>query len=230
RLAGLQLVQRGLFFCCHQGRLQRGARIPGFHWIMSLNRKIVRHPSLEGRTNKANFIERKFDSKTTYFSPVRNPRRISDPGFYRTNNPYGNLQSSSRFPKLVFENGVKKKENGVVNLNTHCERKYRSWSDPNGEFTGDSDISSQTRTFYNDLQATWTLLPRLGKALNTEKDNFEEKSFCDSLSSFPCSSITSRRPSVSTDEEDDSFISKRKTVLSWVHDNDCKGTRIPTRM
>ncbi|KAL9973680.1 hypothetical protein ACROYT_G020164, partial [Oculina patagonica] len=191
------------FDVIREGRQQTGASFPRFDCIMSSNRKIVRHLSLEG----------KFDHKTTYLGSLRNPRRISDPGFYRTNNAlYGNLQSSSRFPKLVFDNGLKKKENGVVNKNTHCERKYRS--DPNGEFTGNSDILSQTRTFYKDLPATWTLLPRLGKALNTEKDNFEKKSFCDSLSSFPCSSITSRRPSVLTDDEDDCFISKPKTVQS----------------
>ena len=199
---------------------------------MSSIRKLVRHPSLEVKTKKANFNERNFDSKTAYYSSLRKPRRISDPGFYRTSNLYGSVQSSSRFPKLVFENAVKKKANGVVNLNTQCERKYRSWSDPNGQYTGNSDITNQTGVLYKELQATWTLLPRLGKVLNTENDNFEEKSFCDSLSSFPCSSITSRCPSVLPDDDKDCFVSKHKTVFSWVHDsgNGCNGTRIPTRM
>ena len=202
---------------------------------MSSNRKILRHPSLKGKAKKANFTDRTFDSKSTDFgflSSLRNPRRISDPGFYRASNPIDNLQGNSRFPKLVLKNGVEKKQNGVVNLNTHCERKYRSWSDPNGVFPGSCDIPSETGTFYRDLQITWTLLPRLNKVRNTEKDNFEEKSFCDSLSSFPCSSMTSRSSSVLTDFEEDCCISKRNTVLSWVRDsgNGCKGIQAPTRM
>ena len=202
---------------------------------MSSNRKILRHPSLEGKTKKTNFTERNFDSKSTDFgflSSLRNPRRISDPGFYRASNPIDNLQSNSRFPKLMFEKGVRKKQNGVVNLNTQCERKYRSWSDPNEVFAGNNEMSSLTGTFYRDVQTSWTLLPRLNKARNTERDNFEEKSFCDSLSSFACSSITSRSPSVLTDFEEDCCISKRNTVLSWIRDsgNGCRGIRAPTRM
>ena len=203
---------------------------------MSSNRKILRHPSLEGKTKQRNFTERNFDSKSTYsgfFSPLQNPRRISDPGFCRSSNPaFNDLQSSSRFPKLVFQNGVKKKQNVVVNLNTQCERKYRPWSDPAGLYTGNNDISSQTGTFCKDLLTTCTLLPRLDKVRNTERDNFEEKSFCDTLSSFPCSSITSRISSVLTDFEEDNFLSKRKALLSWVCDsgNGCKETRVQTRM
>ncbi|KAJ7371239.1 hypothetical protein OS493_027353 [Desmophyllum pertusum] len=118
-----------------------------------------------------------------------------------------------------------KNANGVVSLNTECERKYRSWSDPNRDFNGgNTDISSQTETFYKDLQGMWKLLPRLGKTTNTEKpDCFEEKSFCDSLSSFPCSSITSRSPSVLTEDGEDCFLLKRKTVLNWVHNSRREG-------
>ena len=201
---------------------------------MSLNRKIVRQLSLEEKKRKAPLVERQFDCKTTYSTnSPRISRKISDPGFYRTPNPFGNLQSSSRFPKLVVENAARKKSNGVVSLNTHCERKYRSWSDPSEEFTGSTDKVNQVGTFYKELEATWTFLPRLGKALKTETDSLEEKSFCDSLSSYPCSSIPSRSPSVFADDEEDFLVLKRKTIFSWVHGsgNGClKGNRLPSSM
>ena len=185
-----------------------------------MSRKIVRHFSLEEKKRKAPIVERKFDSRTTYSDSPRNPRReISDLGFIGSHSPRGSLQSSSRFPKLVFQNAVRKKSNGVVNLDTQCERKYRSWSNPSGEYTGNWDSLSREGTFDKEVQATWTMLPRLVTALDTGKDNFDDRSFCDSLSSFPCSSITSESPSrsVLTDEdEEDFFISKRKTVFSWV--------------
>lgn len=185
-----------------------------------MSRKIVRQFSLEEKKRKAPFVEKTFDNRTTYSDSPRNPRKISDKGLIGSHNHRGSLQSSSRFPRLVFQNAVRKKSNGIVTLNTQCERKYRSWSDPSGEHTGNWDNLSQKGTFEKEVKTAWTMFPRLVTApVNTDKDTFDEKSFCDSLSSFACSSITSESSSRSilTDEdEEDFFISKRKTVFSWV--------------
>lgn len=185
-----------------------------------MSRKIVRQFSLEDKKRKAPFVEKTFDNRTTYSDSPRNPRKISDKGLIGSHNHRGSLQSSSRFPRLVFQNAVRKKSNGIVTLNTQCERKYRSWSDPSGEYTGNWDSLSQKGTFEKEVKTAWTMFPRLVTApVNTDKDTFDEKSFCDSLSSFACSSITSESSSRSilTDEdEEDFFISKRKTVFSWV--------------
>ena len=194
-----------------------------FLWIMSLNRGIVRKLSQEEKRRKTSLVQSQFDCKTTYSTnSPRIRRKISDPGFYRTPNPFGSPQNSSRFPKLVVENAPKKKTNGVVSLNTQCERKYRSWSDPSGEFTENSEKVSHVGTFYKDFEDTF--LPRLGK----------EKSFCDSLSSYPCSSIPSRSHSVLTDDEEDFVVLKHETVFSWVYGSTYgrkAGTnRLPTRM
>ena len=200
---------------------------------MSLNRKIVRRLSQEEKRHKASLVKSQFDSKTTYSTnSPRISRQISDPGFYRTANPFGNSpQNSSRFPKLVVKNAPKKKTNGVVSLNKLCERKYRSQSDPCGEFTENVEKVNQVGTFYRDFEDTF--LPRLGKARNTEIDSVEEKSFCDSLSSYPCSSIPSRSHSVLTDCEEDFFVLKHETVFSWVYGSryDRKtGNRLPSSM
>ena len=186
-----------------------------------MSRKIVRQFSLEDKKHKARFVENTFDSRTTYSDSPRNPREIFDHGFIGFNNPPSSLQSSSRFPKLVYQNAMpKKKSNGVVTLDTQCERKYRSWSDPSGEYTGNWDNWSQKGTFEKEVKTAWTMLPRLVTApVNTDKDTFDEKSFCDSLSSFACSSITSESSSrsiLTEEDEEDFFISKRKTVFSWV--------------
>ena len=179
-----------------------------------MSRKIVRQFSLEDKKHKAPFVEKTFDSRTIYSDSPQNLREISD------QNPRSSLQSNSRFPKLVFQNAVRKKSNGVVTLETQCERKYRSWSDPSGEYVGNWDNLSQKGTFEKEVKTAWTMLPRLVTApVNTNKDTFDEKSFCDSLSSFACSSITSENSSrsiLTEDDEEDFFISKCKTVSSWV--------------
>ena len=185
-----------------------------------MSRKIVRQSSLEDKNRKAPFVEKPFDSRTTYSDSPRNPRNISDQRFIGYHNPRGSLQSSSRFPKLVFQNATRKKSNGVVTLDTQCERKYRSWSDPSGEYTGSWDNLSQRGAFEKEVKTAWTMFPRLVTTpVNTDKDTFDEKSFCDSLSSFPCSSITSESSSrsiLTEEDEENFFISKRKTVFSWV--------------
>lgn len=198
---------------------------------MSLNRKIVRKLSQEEKRYKTSLVQSQFDSKTAYSSnSPRISRRISDPGFYRTANPFGN-QHSSRFPKLVVENAPKKKMNGVVSLNKQCERKYRSCSDPCGEFTENTEKVNRVGTFYKDVEDTF--LPRLCMARNVETDSVEERSFCDSLSSYPCSSIPSRSHSVLTDEEEDFLVLKHETVFSWVYGSRYgrkTGNRLPSSM
>lgn len=62
-------------------------------------------------------------------------RKISDTrlnGIHYSHTSKDDFQSGLLFPKLVFSKGTKN-VNRVVNLNTACERKYRSWSDPSGE-------------------------------------------------------------------------------------------------
>ena len=111
-----------------------------------------------------------------------------------------------------------KRANGVVNLNTTCERKYRSWSDPTGEYTEDRNVYRPTGTFYKSLMTTGTSLPKLKRDINTTGDNCEIKSFCGFLSNYPCSSIS--RSSMSSpvpDEREVCVISKHKTVLNWIH-------------
>lgn len=185
-----------------------------------MSRKIVRHFSLEDKKHKAPFIEKTFDSRTTYSDSPRNPRKATDTGFTGSHNRSGSLQSSSRFPKLVFQNAMRKKSNGFVTLDTQCERKYRSYSDPSGEYTGNWDNLSREKKNGKEVKTAWTIFPRLVTApINEDKDNFEEKSFCDSLSSFACSSITSGSSSRSilTDEDEKEFIiSQRKAIFSWV--------------
>ena len=177
-----------------------------------------RKPTPPSLTRNASLAERSLNRKTSFGfrSPVR---RISDPGFDRFRNSAitsDDLRSSSRFPKLVFSSG-KKKVQGVVNLNTVCERKYRSWSDPI-EYTQAMDIWDQSGTFNRDFNSTRAFFSRLEREMNETKDNFEEKSFCDSVSSFPCSSITRNSvcSPVITDEREVS-ISKHKSVLNWIH-------------
>lgn len=202
--------------------------------IMSLNRKIVRKLSQVEKRHEASLVQSQFDSKKTYSTNSRRlSRNISDPGFYRNANPFGNSQNSSRFPMLVVENAPKKKMNGVVSLNKQCERKYRSWSDPCGErqCTENKEKVSHVGTFYKDDEDSF--LPRLGKARKTETDSWEEKSFCDSLSSYPCSSIPSRSHSVLTDGEEDFFVLKHETVFSWVYGSRYgrkTGNRLPSSM
>ena len=201
---------------------------------MSLNRKIFRKRSQEEKRHKASsVVQSQLDSKTAYATnSPRISRRISDPGFYRTANPFGNPENSSRFPKLVVENAPRKKMNGVVILNKQCERKYRSCSDPCGEFTENTEKVNRVATFYKDVEDTF--LPRLGKARNVETDSVEEKSFCDSLSSYPCSSIPSRSHSVLRDGEvEDFFVLKHEIVFSWVYGSRYgrkKGNRLPSSM
>ena len=197
-----------------------------------MSRKIVRQFSLKDKKREAPSFEKTFDSRTTYSDSPRNPREVSDPRFIGSHNPRGSLQSSSRFPKLAFQNAMRKKSNGVVTLDTQYERKYRSWSDPSGEYTGNWDNLSRDETFKKEVKTAWPMFPRLVPApVNTDKDNFDEKSFCDSLSSFPCSSVTSESSSRSIlmdEDEEDFFISKRKTVFSWVQHSgsSCKASEL----
>ena len=185
---------------------------------MSLNIRRVHPQSL---TRNAYLAERSVQCRTSTLDFRYPLRRISDPRINRvpdysvaTND---NLQSRPRFPKLIFNKNAKR-ANGVVNLNTACERKYRSWSDPTGEYTEDTNVYRPTATFYKSLNTTGTSLPKLRRDINTTRDNCEAKSFCDILSNYPCSSITrSLMSSPVTDEEEVCVISKHKTVLNWIY-------------
>ena len=187
---------------------------------MSSNRKIARHPSLASGSSRASLVERK-DEKTTNSSFARE-RKISDPWSYGIHGPFNNLQRSSRFPMLTPRNATEKKANGVICLNTEQEKKYlsRKQSDPTAQNTGNaSRVSCHAGTFHRGLKRAWSFSSRLGQAKNVEGDNFEERSFCDSLSSVACSSIMSRPRSSSfrfTNNED-CFLSKRNDVLFWVN-------------
>ena len=174
-------------------------------------------PTLLGNTTLPN---RNKTSKVT----LGFPRRISDPRFdklWKTSDSFGSLKSASRFPKLVLSsNGAKKAMDGVVTLNNVCERKYRSWSDPTGQYAGNKGSrSNETEIFDDDLNTSWGLFPPLDFiTVSATRDNFEEKSFCDSVSSLPCSSLSgSSTGSPAIRDEHDQDISKHKTVLNWIH-------------
>ena len=151
-------------------------------------------------------------------------RKISDPRFdagrihYPVSTNADSFRPSSRFPKLVFLKDTKN-VNRVVNLNTACERKYRSWSDPNQMYTGErEDGGTPAKTCNGDMNRRTVLVPGLRRGMKEAKDIFETKSFCDSLSSYPCSSA--KRSSMSSPVPDDGelcFISKRKTLLNWIY-------------
>ena len=186
---------------------------------MSSNRKIARHPSLASGSSRASLVERK-DEKTTNSSFARE-RKISDPWSYGIHGPFNNLQRSSRFPMMAPRNATEKKADGVIFLNTEREKKYlsRTQSYPTAQYTGNaSRVPCQAGTFNRDLKRAWSFSSRLGQAKNVEGDNFEERSFCDSLSSVACSSIMSRprSSSFSFTNNEDCFLSKRNDVLFWL--------------
>lgn len=187
------------------------------------NMSLCRKPNPPSLIRHASSAERNMNKKMA--SPLR---RISDPRFDKllntASNLCDNLPSGSRFPKLAFSLKGAKKVNGVVTLNTECERKYRSWSDPTGQYTGDSDGSCHHGEKSRDFDTTRNLLPPLETDANASRDNFEEKSFCDTVSSCPCSSL-SRNLICSPVMADEREVcsSKHETVLTWLHSIDRTG-------
>lgn len=125
------------------------------------------------------------------------------------------FQSGSLFPKLVFSKGTKSVFR-VVNLNTACERKYRSWSDPSGEYRA----RVQSVQICNDryMNSNHLFVQGLRKDVNATRNSFETKSFCDTVSSYPCSVSTRSSMNLPVTQHDGEvcFISKRKTVLNWI--------------
>lgn len=114
---------------------------------------------------------------------------------------------------------------GVVKLNITSERKYRSLRDQTKEFTEESIFFGHKRTYHKDLYSRHVILPQLRGDKDPMKSSFEEKSFCDTLSTFPCSSIT-RSSICSLDMPDDQeacFIPKHKTVLNWIDSVEMNG-------
>lgn len=148
---------------------------------------------------------------TLDISPARSRRVSTDP------------RLDSRFPKLVFSKKSSRSSNGLVNLDTRSERKYRSWSDPTGQYIGDTNVHyrhTEKASFGNDdSNTTWAILPRLGREVTcTKRESFDDKSFCDSVSSFPCSSLSRSSTTCSPVVDDERFvsISKCKTVANWI--------------
>ena len=140
-------------------------------------------------------------------------RKASDPRFDRRFNS----------GRLIFPNLLPARKarmtNGVLKLNSECERKYRSWSDPTVTFEQDSWWRGEI--FYHDLHSTCTTLPPLGRQYRDRTRAFDEKSFCDSLSSFPCSTLSSTRdspPCTILEDREIAMISKYHRVLEWIHD------------
>ena len=115
-------------------------------------------------------------------------RKISDTrlnGIHHSHTSKDDFQSGLLFPKLVFSKGTKN-VNRVVNLNTACERKYRSWSDPSGEHTGDKDERSspvQSVQICNDryMNGNHLFVQGLRRDVNATRNSFETKSFCDTV-------------------------------------------------
>lgn len=177
---------------------------------MASNRKLIHPPSL---TRNAYFVDRSSINRSTpqgFRSPLRS--RISDPRFDSTRSK---LKSASRFPKLCPSAGANKMINGVVSLNTACERKYRPWR----KYTWDGNVSRKTETFYGDLSTMHGCLPRLaGEGRIATRDMLKERSFCDTISSFPCSISSTQSSFCSVDipvDREVPFISKHNAVLNW---------------
>lgn len=108
---------------------------------------------------------------------------------------------------------------GDVSLNSSCERKYRLLSDPS---TGERDLCVSRRTFYRDLNIYCALdsSARFKKDMNTSGvHECGRRSFCDTVSSYPCSVVTrsSMSSPVYTDKAEELFVSKCKNVLNWIH-------------
>ena len=161
-------------------------------------------------------------------SKIRLPLRTrSEPHFNTWQKIVGErdvLKSSSvGLPKL-FPRGTQR-ITGVIKLNTTSERKYRSLRDQTKEFTEEGNFFSRKRTYHKDLNSRHVILPQLRRDKNPMKCSFEEKSFCDTLSTFPCSSIT-RNSICSLDILDDRevcFIPKHKTVSNWIDSVEMNG-------
>ena len=183
---------------------------------MSSGRK--KTPSLTGNTSLArrSVIDRKATSGLL-------SRKTSDPSFHRLSS-FGSIEQDLRgtsllkLPKLSLSKR-EKTINGVVTLNTGCERKYRAWSDPTEEGSLKRDLCWQTGTFYQDVSNTHSFIPRLAGEREARRENFDDKSFCDTVSSFRCSN-TERSSMSSLDIPDDRghicFVSKHKAISSWI--------------
>ena len=172
------------------------------------SRRKPNSPSLRGN---AYFGDSSSISTTPSFPSAS--RRVSDPGFYSTRE---NFHNSSRFRKLSPSTSAAKKRNGVVTLSNASEKKYRL----RREIAWERDIWRETETIYRDLSTTPGFLPRLGEERNATRDDLEERSFCDTLSSFPCSSTSLQSSMCSVDipvDREECFISKHKFVLNWVN-------------
>lgn len=137
--------------------------------------------------------------------------------------PY-QLHCSTKFPRLVLPmKSSRQAINGVVRLDTKCERKYRPLTHPTGYYTGDVLYyhTAECNSNKNDRNYTnWAALPQLGSEVPskcTKAKNFDVKSFCDSISTLPCSSV-SRTSACSSVVEDERLvcISKPKSVLNWI--------------
>lgn len=134
------------------------------------------------------------------------------------------LHCGTTFPRLVLPmKSSRRAINGVVRLDARCERKYRPLSHPMGYYSGDvlyyhtadCDSNKNDRNYTN-----CAALPQLGREVPskcTKMKSVDEKSFCDSMSSFPCSSV-SRTSAFSSVVEDERLvcISKRKSVVNWI--------------
>lgn len=108
---------------------------------------------------------------------------------------------------------------GDVSLNSLCERKYRLLSDPS---IGERDLCVSRRTFYRALNIYCALdsSVRFKKDMNTSGvHECGRRSFCDTVSSYPCSVVTrsSMSSPVYTDKAEEHFVSKCKNVLNWIH-------------
>ena len=177
------------------------------------------------RRSDTSYSESRANMKSPSLNFPSTFRKISDTrlnGIHHSHTSKDDFQSGLLFPKLVFSKGTKN-VNRVVNLNTACERKYRSWSDPSGEHTGDKDERSspvQSVQICNDryMNGNHLFVQGLRRDVNATRNSFETRSFCDTVSSYPCSVSTRSSMNLPVTQQDGEvcFISKRKTVLNWI--------------
>ena len=183
---------------------------------MSLGRN--KPPSLTGNTSLAR--RSVIDRKTT---PGLLSRKTSVSSFHRLSS-FGSIEDDLRgtsllkLPKLSPPKRTKA-INGVVTLDTGCERKYRAWSDPTEEGTLKRDLCCQTGAFYQDVSNTHAFIPWLAGEREARRETFDDKSFCDTVSSFRCSNTERSSmcsPDIPDDRGHDCFVSKHKAISSWI--------------
>lgn len=166
--------------------------------------------------------ERQISSRFPKLASLRDDKKKNRPRVVNLDTTFERKYSSWSDPSVryISERDPRKIiRYGDVSLNSSCKRKYRLLSDPS---TGERDLSVSRRTSYRDLNINCALdsSVRFKKDMNSSGvHECGRRSFCDTVSSHPCSVFTrsSMSTPVYTDKAEEHFVSKCKNVLHWIH-------------